>query len=124
MRKIIVLIIIISIQSCGWLDEKWDKQNLIDHFKLINDVNNKEAGTRLVLMDLDGYGYKPLIDNCITVYCDTTKILVESVNFKNDTLYTKVLVSTKNLKSIPKTSYLNEIRLCDDCRVVKTKGLN
>lgn len=118
MKKIIILIIALLVQSCGWLDEKWDEKKLIDRFSLINDINNSRAGTRLVLMDFNKNGYKSLIDNCIRIDLDSSRILVKSINFNSDTLYTKIMVASKKVEIISVNKYNDEMKSCDNCKQV------
>lgn len=124
MKKVLIVLIVILIQSCGWNDEKWIVENdLVGNYKVIRDTNDKEAGYRLVLTTFDNTSYTPVIDNCSKFYLDSTNIYIESFNFNGDVKYSKIVVKENfstlvDIREISKIKFDKIASRCTECKII------
>ncbi len=123
MRKLLIIFILL-LQSCGWLDEHWEEQDIIGGYKIITDPNDKESGYILGLATKvgSGYGYRPMIDNCNIIYLDSTNMYVESILFNGNRVYSNVFFDLNDksirpfeIKEISKQKFEDIISKCETC---------
>ena len=125
MKKLIIIITALIFHSCGWNDaQSITKSNLINNYKIIQDVNDIDAGYKLIENDSENSnGHTVLINNCTEIYFNSKYIYVKSLNYDKSINYSFFLTKTKankivsnSIKKISKSKFDKSILACENCK--------
>jgi hypothetical protein len=110
-RKVVVLFLLFTLNSCGWLEKEEIKEiNIKYGYRVLYDTNNLAFNFFSISSD----NGSPLLDDCIEFYFDSKYLYIkQSINNSEDFKYYIVNNSSKEIIEIEKNQY--EIN-CKNCK--------